>query len=393
MCSFADANPAFEELVRQAALKNGFAPAESTYPTIDTALLPPGKAIFESKFLSLNGNISCQTCHLDEFGSADGIPNAVAVGGEGKGTERVMSDGGILPRNTLPFWGRGGVGFDVFFWDGKIDSSQGTIESQFGSHVPSSDAFITAVHLPPAEIREMLDEDDFVQSNKTEQVSGAENIYAAITEQLKKREPAMTEQLAAARHKLPQDLVFLDYATSLATFIRFNFRLRETKFHQFVFKAGSLDDTELRGAQIFYGKGKCSACHSGAYFTDFKFHAVPIPQLGFGKNGFGVDYGRFNVTHNPDDLYKFRTPPLFNVDKTAPYGHSGSVATIREAIVFHFDPFRGFDSTDMTALERHEYFKRLATAADDKLSAGYLDDQEVDALVSFLKTLSFDNKD
>lgn len=379
--------------MRAAAVNNGFAPVESTYPKIDSALVTPGKTIFESKFLSLNGNISCQDCHLDEFGSADGIPNAVAVGGEGKGAARVMTDGGILPRNTLPFWGRGGVGFDVFFWDGKIDSSEGNIKSQFGGQAPSEDAFVTAIHLPPAEIREMLREDEFVHSNKTEQVTSAEHIYAAVAEQLKKRESTATSQIAAALRKQPDELVFLDYATSLATFIRFNFRLRETKFHRFVFSGGTLDESEMRGAQIFYGKGKCSNCHSGPYLTDFQFHAVPIPQMGFGKNGFGVDYGRFNVTHDPSDLYKFRTPPLFNVEKTAPYGHSGSVATIREAIIFHFDPFRGFDPASMTALDRHEYFKRLATAADDRLSAGYLDDQEVDAVVSFLETLSFENKD
>ena len=81
-------------------------------------------------------------------------------------------------------------------------------------------------------------------------------------------------------------------------------------------------------------------CHYGPYFSDLKFHVVPFPQLGFGKNGFGVDYGRFNVTFDPKDLYKFRTPPLFNVEKTAPYGHSGSVATIQEAIAAHFDPLR-----------------------------------------------------
>ena len=38
------------------------------------------------------------------------------------------------------------------------------------------------------------------------------------------------------------------------------------------------------------------------------------------------------------DPYKFRTTPLFNVEKTAPYGHSGSVATIEDAIAAHFDP-------------------------------------------------------
>ena len=72
-------------------------------------------------------------------------------------------------------------------------------------------------------------------------------------------------------------------------------------------------------------------CHSGPYFSDFKFHVVAFPHLGFGVNGFGVDYGRFNATFDPVDRYKFRTPPLYNVVKTGPYGHSGSVATVEDA--------------------------------------------------------------
>ena len=53
--------------------------------------------------------------------SADGIPNAVGVGGIGEGSERVKSYGAILPRNTLPLWGRGIENFNTLFWDGRIE--------------------------------------------------------------------------------------------------------------------------------------------------------------------------------------------------------------------------------------------------------------------------------
>jgi cytochrome c peroxidase len=351
-----------------------------------------GKTFFESKSVSLNGDISCRNCHLDEFGSADGIPNAVAVGGEGKGAARMRSGGGILPRNTLPFWGRGGVDLSVFFWDGKIDFSGARKLSQFGDALPSDDPLITAVHLPVVEIREMLAEDKTVRSNKKETIQAADNLYRALMAQLKENEPGAVDGVARLLSISPDDVSFLHIATAIASFIRQEFRLRETRFHRFVFKEDALTDEELRGAQLFYGKAKCSNCHSGPYLTDFNFHAVPFPQIGFGKNGFGIDYGRFNVTHDPADLYKFRTPPLFNVEKTAPYGHSGSVATMREAIVFHFDPLRGIDPMRMSALGRHEYFKRLAISAESKLLTGYLDDEEVDSLVAFLKTLSFSGR-
>ena len=379
----------FEDIIRKAVRANGFTPAEETHVPVNPELAAQGKLLFESKHLSLNGNISCQSCHLDEFGSADGIPNAVAVGGEGKGAVRAMSNGGILPRNTLPFWGRGGVGFSVFFWDGKVDFSGEQKISQFGDAFPSDDPLVTAVHLPPVEIREMLAEDHIVLSNKKESPEAAENILKAVTARLKQNEPEAVNEIARLQSISPESVSFSHIATSIASFIRDKFRLKETRFHRFVFKGAKLTDSELRGARLFYGKGKCSNCHSGPYLTDSKSHAVPFPQIGFGKNGFGIDYGRYNVTHNPDDLYKFRTPPLLNVEKTAPYGHSGSVATIHEAIVFHFDPLRGIDPTHMRPLDRHEYFKRLAVSAEAKILTGFLDNEEVDSLVAFLRTLSF----
>ena len=380
----------FQEIIRQAARDNGFVPAEQTHAKVDRTLLVPGEVLFKSKALSLNGNIACQTCHLDEFGSADGIPNAVAVGGTGKGRTRALGGGGILPRNTLPFWGRGGEGFSVFFWDGKIDFAGASKVSQFGETRPSDDPLITAIHLPVVEIREMLAEDKTVLSNKTETIQGAEALYSAIINRLREKEAKAMGQLASAFDIKNEDLTFLHVAKSLASFIRHKFRVRETRFHRFVFGDGQLTAEELRGAQLFYGKGKCSTCHSGPYFTDFQFHAVPLPQIGFGKNGFGIDYGRFNVTHDPNDLYKFRTPPLLNVEKTAPYGHSGSVPTIRASIIHHFDPLRDMDTSKMSALDRHEYFKRLAASADITRQIGFVDDEEVNALVAFLNTLTYE---
>ncbi len=126
------------------------------------------------------------------------------------------------------------------------------------------------------------------------------------------------------------------------------------------------------------------------YFSDLRFHAVPFPQLGFGKNGFGIDYGRFNVTFRGEDLYRFRTPPLFNVHKTAPYGHSGSIANLRDAIVTHFDPLRNIDLNSMNGLERHEFFKRMAAVGGAFKMLSVLNEREVAEVESFLKTLSFE---
>jgi len=131
-------------------------------------------------------------------------------------------------------------------------------------------------------------------------------------------------------------------------------------------------------------------CHNGPYFSDLKFHSVPFPQLGFGKNGFGVDYGRFNVTFRDEDLYRFRTPPLFNLYKTAPYGHSGSLANVRDAIIAHFDPLRNIDPNSMDDVARHEFFKRMAATGETFKMLSVLSDREIPQVESFLKTLSFE---
>ena len=61
-----------------------------------------GKFIFENSLLSFNANTNCQSCHLDTASSADGLPNAIGVGGKGEGNTRLKSNGMIVPRTHYP---------------------------------------------------------------------------------------------------------------------------------------------------------------------------------------------------------------------------------------------------------------------------------------------------
>ena len=236
----------------------------------------------------------------------------------------------------------------------------------------------------------MIDDDDDVSRYKLESPGQAQKLYERIVMRLLKTEQQAVSELAMRLGKRADMITFHDVARSIAAFIRSEFRLEDTVFHRFVFGNGELTPDELKGAIIFYGKGKCVNCHTGPYFSDLRFHAVPLPQLGFGKNGFGVDYGRFNVTFDPDDLYKFRTPPLINVAKTAPYGHAGSLAAVRDAIIAHFDPLRYLKPESMGLLARNEFFRRMAAVGDQFKLISVLSDREVDYVTSFLETLSFE---
>ena len=94
----------------------------------------------------------------------------------------------------------------------------------------------------------------------------------------------------------------------------------------------ALTEQQLRGAEAFLTTAKCSQCHAGPMFTDQKFHNVAVPQVGpgFGDGTTGHDdFGRMRETKNLKDKYRFRTPPLRNVELTAPYGHDGAIVTLR----------------------------------------------------------------
>ena len=377
-----------EALIREAIKSNGFAYSRDLYVELDHDLAPQGKVFFESTHVSLNGEIACATCHSHEMASTDGIPNAAGIRGTGEGVERLLSGAKIVPRNTLALWGVGSKGMNTLFWDGKLSFADGKTISQFGSVAPSQDPLITAVHLPAVEIRETLDEDAFILRNKNEKAQSADVIYEPSVENLRHHETRAMHALADKRGISLDELSFIDIASSIAAFIRDEFRIRDTKLEQYVAGTGKLSESELRGAEIFYGKGGCSLCHSGSNFTDQSFHTVSFPQLGFGKNGFGIDYGRYNATFNPEDLYKFRTPSLYNVARTAPYGHSGSVTTLEDAIIAHYDPLALVDIDGYDNLQRHQF--GLVLAKSDTLGiVNYLARDEVMALVDFLEALSF----
>lgn len=376
------------ETLRKAAVRNGLVPVDDMQSKTDFAKRAIGEKLFASKTLSLNGNISCQDCHLDKFGSADGLPNAIGAGATGEGPARMGSGGQIIPRNVLPLWGRGGPGFDTFFWDGKVQPKNGVVLSQFGSLAPSSDPLVVAVHLPFVELREMIADTPEVRAKLvTEEVSTAEGVFKTLADRVRKA-PELGIPLANAYQKPLERLDFEDIGDAVAQFIRHNFRIKRTKLHRFVFENGSITQKELNGGITFYGRGRCASCHNGAYFTDFGFHSIPFPQLGFGKNGFGNDEGRYNVTFNPSDRFLFRTPPLYNATKTSPYGHSGSLLTLEEAIVAHFDPLRLTNFQKMNIQERSNLYRIMKAAPEDTVPTT-LTDTEVKELVAFISMLDF----
>jgi cytochrome c peroxidase len=74
-----------------------------------------------------------------------------------------------------------------------------------------------------------------------------------------------------------------------------------------------------RGLKIFVGKGNCSACHSGAQFS------------------------------NGEVIQDFRVPGLRGVAQTAPYLHDGRFATLDEMLKFHSSLLSEEERADLAA--------------------------------------------
>ncbi len=84
---------------------------------------------------------------------------------------------------------------------------------------------------------------------------------------------------------------------------------------------------EMAGHPEFMHQG-CASCHNGAYVGGRMFQKLGVEQ----PWPIATDLGRFEVTKNAADRMVFKVPSLRNVEKTGPYFHSGTVATLPEAV-------------------------------------------------------------
>lgn len=87
------------------------------------------------------------------------------------------------------------------------------------------------------------------------------------------------------------------------------------------------------GEALFFGTAQCSTCHSAPLFSDDNFHQVQSMQET--ADAVFLDNGLSDVTGNPKDKNIFRTPSLRNSGLTSPYWHDGSVPTLKNAILKH----------------------------------------------------------
>jgi cytochrome c peroxidase len=331
-----------------------------------------GERLFFEPRLSVNGEVSCATCHAPERNFTDGLK--LAIGQREAVVERHTQS---VLNVRLNRW---------FGWDGSGDS------------------------LWAQSVRPMLD---------ARELAGSEQHIAQLVRS--DRDLACGyERAFGVRPPANDEAVTVDAAKALAAFQEtlVSGRTAFDEFRDALARgereaAARYPQDAQRGLRIFVGKGTCNVCHFGPNFSNGEFEEIGIPH--FLRAG-GVDWGRaqgiknmlasrFSLlrAYNDDraregaisarhvDLQlrnygEFRIPSLRNVALTAPYMHNGHFATLAEVV-------RHYSEIDPNNLHLGpEIYDRDGVLVDlglpSILKPLKLTEAEIADVVAFLQTLT-----
>jgi len=238
-----------------------------------------GRQLFNEPRLSVNGSLSCSSCHQLETGGADNKAFSIGFAGlpVGVNTPSVF-DASLNFRQ---------------FWNGRAD----TLETQ--------------VH-------------EVVQS-PSEMGSNWEHVVQTLS-----ADPAYRALFANA---YPDGVNMTNVQNALASYER-TLISANSRFDQYL--QGNTDiltTDEKYGYQRFKEYG-CIACHQGVNIGGNMFQKFGVMGDYFQARGNPVesDLGRYLVTKDDEDRNVFKVPSLRNVAVTAPYFHDGSARTLEEAV-------------------------------------------------------------
>ncbi len=323
---------------------------------ITSAKIQLGKQLFFDRRLSLNNTFSCAMCHVPEQGfSSNELATAVGIEGQ------------TVRRNSPTIYNVAYL--ERLFLDGR----ESTLEQQIWG--------------PLLAHNEMGNPSVGYVIDKISAIPG----YREQFERVFEGRPNTMETVGMAIASYERMLV-----SANSPFDRWYYGDEEE----------ALSEEQKNGFKLFNGKANCSACHhvteEFALFTDNQLHNTGLGyqqsmskspaetriQIAPGEHvvvrGNIVadasepppnDLGQYEITQDPDDRWKYRTPSLRNIALTAPYMHNGSLSSLEEVINFY--NLGGIRNEQLDPLIR-------------PLS---LSDDETRALLAFLIALTGDNVD
>lgn len=288
-----------------------------------------GKVLYFDPRLSVDGTVSCNSCHNVMAAGDDGRPVGVGVRGQRGG------------RGSPTVWNS--AFHTVQFWDGRAatleEQAKGPLTNPVEMGMPSHDAVIERVNKLPG--------------------------YVAMFKAAfpKESNPVTIDNLAKAIASFERTLITPDSPFDLYK-----------KGNKKALSAGA-----LRGMKLVDEVG-CTACHSGPNFAGEGFkmgegNYQPFPQIPGSKYDAQYDLlsdkGRFEVTKNKEDMNKWRVPTWRNVAVTAPYFHNGKVRTLDEAVRVMAKTQLDQDLTDAQVSDIVEFLNAL-TGKFPKITAPQL---------------------
>jgi len=389
--------------------------AEADYVTTTPAQVALGRLLFYDPLLSGSKTVACSTCHHPSLGTSDGLSLGIGDGGTGLGPERRVDPENPpeqrIPRNAPGLFNLGAHEFTSMFHDGRLEVDEtkpGGIRTPLGQEmVEGFSGVVSAQAMFPVlsqdEMAGHYGESDISKVVRTGLLTGPGGAWDLIATRVEAvpRYREMFDQVIG-----PRPILFTDVSNAIAEFIVFEWRADDSPFDRHLRGEEQLTGPAAEGMELFYGKAGCDSCHSGKFLTDQSFHAIAMPQIGPGKverfENDTRDVGRFRVTGDPDDAFRFRTPSLRNVALTAPYGHDGAYPTLDAVVRHHLDPVASLQAYDISQailpdLPGAEATDRLildnpaemaAIAAANELRPIDLTDPEIVALVAFLESLT-----
>ncbi len=243
--------------------------------SITPAKVDLGRMLFYDPRLSVNKDVSCNSCHdLQKYG-VDGKQFSSGDKSQlgGRNSPTVYNAAGHLAQ----------------FWDGRAAD----VEAQAKGPV-----------LNPVEMA-------MPSGGEVERRLRAIPGYERAFEKAFPGEPITFDNMARAIGAFERKLVTAN-----------------SRWDQFLSgKRDAISNDEMSGHHEFM-HGGCASCHNGAYVGGKMFQKLgaekPWPDT--------KDLGRFEVTKAETDKMVFKVPSLRNVEKTGPYFHNGSIATLDEAV-------------------------------------------------------------
>lgn len=271
--------------------------------TEDKILL--GRALYYETRLSASNEISCNTCHVLTVDGADARKTSI---GHKKQAGK---------RNAPTVYNA--AGHFVQFWDGRAK----TVEEQAKGPITN-----------PVEMA-MQDEKSVLAELR--KVKWYESQFKKVYPDAK-GDPITMDNLAKAIGAFERKLV---------TPSRWDKFLAGDK--------SALTPAEKTGFKKFVETG-CNTCHAGPYVGGAMYQKLGLVKPWEKQD----DLGRYEVTKQDVDKMMFKVPSLRNIEKTAPYFHDGSIATLEQAV---------------KEMAEHQLGKQLS-------------DADVASIVAFLKALT-----